>query len=76
MTAMCLVRRRPGERYGFNLSKFIGRGQFLPKGNPVVCDIFAYKEDEKWVENIGLIGGRLVAVLAAESTDSLPRISL
>ena len=28
MTAMCLVRRRPRERKGFNLSKFIGRGLF------------------------------------------------
>ena len=45
-TAMGLVRRRPGERYRFNLSKFIGRGLFLPKGNPEVCDIFAYKEGE------------------------------
>jgi len=46
MTAMSLVRRRPGERYGFNLSKFIGRGLFLPKVNPMVCDIFTYKEGE------------------------------
>jgi len=29
MKAMCLVRRRPGERQGFNLNKFIGRGLFL-----------------------------------------------
>ena len=46
MTAMYLVRRRPGEKQGFNLSKFIGTDLFLPNGNPVICDIFAYKEGE------------------------------
>ena len=44
MTAMSLVRRR--ERQGFILSKFIGRSLILPKGDPVISDMFAYKEGE------------------------------
>ena len=44
MTVMSLERRRPGERKGFNLSEFIGRSLILPKGDPVISDMFAYKE--------------------------------
>ena len=45
-TAMIVVRRRPGEWQGFNLSEFIGRSLILPTGGPVVSNMFAYNEGE------------------------------
>jgi len=38
VTAVCLVRGKPGEGEGFYSSKFVGRSLFLPKRDPVITD--------------------------------------
>ena len=44
MTAVCLVRRRPGEVEGFDSSKFVRRSSFLPKRDLVISNLLTYKE--------------------------------
>ena len=46
VTAVCLVRRRPGEGEAFDLSKLVGSSLFLPKRNPVISNLLTYEEGQ------------------------------